>query len=197
MTMRFYIPRDAAAVAVGADEVAAALSRAAASAGRIIEIVRTGSRGMMWLEPQLEIESGGVRHGFGPLESQDIDGLVASGLLDGNAAALASHPKSLGPVEKIGFFARQTRLTFARCGVIDPLSLDAYRAHGGYVGLEQALALGGAGIVDVVAKSGLRGRGGAGFPTGIKWKTVHDTPADQNTSSATPTKATARRSPTA
>ena len=101
------------------------------------------------------------------------------GLLDGNAATLASHPKSLGPVEKIGFFARQKRLTFARCGVIDPLSLDAYRAHGGYVGLEQALALGGAGIVDVVAKSGLRGRGGAGFPTGIKWKTVHDTPADQ------------------
>jgi formate dehydrogenase iron-sulfur subunit len=144
-----------------------------------MEIVRTGSRGMMWLEPLLEIESGGVRHGFGPLEVQDIDGLVASGLLDGNAAALASHPKSLGPVEKIDFFARQTRLTFVRCGVIDPLSLDAYRAHGGYVGLEQALALGGAGIVDVVAKSGLRGRGGAGFPTGIKWKTVHDTPADQ------------------
>jgi formate dehydrogenase iron-sulfur subunit len=179
MTVRFYIPRDAAAVAVGADEVAAALSRAATAAGRSIEIVRTGSRGMMWLEPLVEVESGGARHGFGPLEVHDIDGLVASGLLDGNAAVLASHPKSLGPVEKIGFFARQTRLTFARCGVIDPLALDDYRAHGGYVGLEQALALGGAGIVDVVAKSGLRGRGGAGFPTGIKWKTVHDTPADQ------------------
>jgi formate dehydrogenase iron-sulfur subunit len=179
MTMRFYIPRDAAAVAVGADEVAAALSRAATAAGCTIEIVRTGSRGMMWLEPLLEVESGGVRHGFGPLDVQDIDGLVASGLLDGDAAALASHRKSLGPVEKVSFFARQTRLTFARCGVIDPLSLDDYRAHGGYVGLEKALALGGAGIVDVVAKSGLRGRGGAGFPTGIKWKTVHDTVADQ------------------
>jgi formate dehydrogenase iron-sulfur subunit len=179
MTVRFYIPRDAAAIAVGADDVAAALSRAAAGAGRTIEVVRTGSRGMMWLEPLMEVESQGVRHGFGPIEAHDIDALVAGGLLDGDAAALASHPKSLGPVERIGFFARQTRLTFARCGVIDPLSLDAYRAHGGYVGLEQALALAGADIVDIVAKSGLRGRGGAGFPTGIKWKTVHDTAADQ------------------
>ena len=179
MTVRFFIPRDAAAIAVGADEVAAAISKAAHSAGRTIEIVRTGSRGMMWLEPLLELESNGVRHGFGPLDVGDIDGLVASGLLDDNAERLTSHPKSVGPINQIGFFARQTRLTFARCGVIDPLSLDAYRAHGGYVGLEQALALGGAGIVDVVAKSGLRGRGGAGFPTGIKWKTVHDTAADQ------------------
>ncbi len=179
MMVRFFIPRDAAAIAVGADDVAAALSKAATAAGRDIEIVRTGSRGMMWLEPLLEVESGGVRHGFGPVEAQDIAALVGAGLLDGNPAALSTHPKSLGPVEKIGYFARQTRLTFARCGVIDPLSLADYRAHGGYVGLEQAIGLGGAGIVDVVAKSGLRGRGGAGFPTGIKWKTVHDTPADQ------------------
>ena len=179
MSVRFFISRDAAAIAVGADEVAAELSKAARAAGRIIEIVRTGSRGMMWLEPLLEVESNGVRHGFGPLDAGDVGGLVAAGLLDGNPVALGAHAKSVGPVEQIGFFARQTRLTFARCGVIDPLSLDSYRAHGGYVGLEQALALGGAGIVDIVAKSGLRGRGGAGFPTGIKWKTVHDTAADQ------------------
>jgi formate dehydrogenase iron-sulfur subunit len=179
MSVRFFISRDAAAIAVGADEVAAALSKAAQAAGRTIEIVRTGSRGMMWLEPLLEVESNGVRHGFGPLDVGDVANLVAAALLDGNPVALGSNPKSVGPVEQIGFFARQTRLTFARCGVIDPLSLDAYRAHGGYVGLEQALALGGAGVVDVVAKSGLRGRGGAGFPTGIKWKTVHDTAADQ------------------
>ncbi|MFN3743318.1 MAG: NADH-ubiquinone oxidoreductase-F iron-sulfur binding region domain-containing protein [Hyphomicrobiaceae bacterium] len=179
MTVRVFLPRDAAAIAVGADEVAAALDKAAAAAGRVIEIVRTGSRGMMWLEPLLEVESRGVRHGFGPLEVSDIDRLVADGLIDGNPAALSAHPKSLGPVEKIGYFARQTRLTFARCGVIDPLSLDDYRAHGGYVGLERAIGLGGAEIVDVVTKSGLRGRGGAGFPTGIKWKTVHDAPGDQ------------------
>jgi len=179
MTVRIFIPRDAAAVAVGADEVAVALAKAGQAAGRTIEIVRTGSRGMMWLEPLLEVESGGVRHGFGPLEVADVAGLVAAGLLDGNPATMSVHAKSLGPVEKLSFFARQTRLTFARCGVIDPLSLDDYRAHGGYLGLEQAIGLGGAGIVDTISKSGLRGRGGAGFPTGIKWKTVHDTPGEQ------------------
>ena len=163
MSVRFFIPRDAAAIAVGADEVAAALAKAAQTAGRSIEIVRTGSRGMMWLEPLLEVESHGVRHGFGPLDVSDVASLVAAGLLDGHSLAVAGHPKSVGPVEQIGFFARQTRLTFARCGIIDPLSLEDYRAD----------------IVDVVAKSGLRGRGGAGFPTGIKWKTVLDAPADQ------------------
>ncbi|MBN9278467.1 MAG: formate dehydrogenase, partial [Hyphomicrobium sp.] len=155
MSVRFFIPRDAAAIAVGADEVAAALAKAAQTAGRSIEIVRTGSRGMMWLEPLLEVESHGVRHGFGPLEVSDVASLVAAGLLDGHSLAVAGHAKSVGPVEQIGFFARQTRLTFARCGIIDPLSLEDYRAHGCYVGLEQAVGLGGAGIVDVVAKSGL------------------------------------------
>jgi formate dehydrogenase iron-sulfur subunit len=99
MTVRFFIPRDAAAIAVGADEVAAALAKAATAAGRDIQIVRTGSRGMMWLEPLLEIESGGVRHGFGPLEVSDIGGLVSAGLFDANPAALSAHPKSLGTVE--------------------------------------------------------------------------------------------------
>src|SRR5262249_25693248 len=87
--------------------------------------------------------------------------------------------KYLGPVDRIGWLARQTRLTFARCGIVDPLSLDDYRAHGGFKGLECALQLAPAGIVDEVAKSGVRGRGGAGFPTGIKWKTVLEAPAEQ------------------
>ena len=178
MTIRLFIPKDAAAIAVGAEPVAGALVRAAAAAGRAIEIVRTGSRGMMWLEPLVEIEIAGVRHGFGPIEADDVGGLVSAGLLDGGPAAQA-HPKALGPVERIGYLARQTRLMFARCGVIDPLSLEAYRAHGGYKGLARALALTPAGIVDEVSKSGLRGRGGAGFPTGIKWKTVLDTAAEQ------------------
>jgi formate dehydrogenase iron-sulfur subunit len=178
MTVRIFIPKDAAAVAVGADRVAAGLKQAAADAGRAIEIVRTGSRGMMWLEPLLEVEIGGVRHGFGPIEPEDVAALAGVGLLNGSAG-LQDHPKALGPVEKIGYLARQTRLMFARCGVIDPLSLEAYRAHGGYKGLERALSLAPAGIVDEVTKSGLRGRGGAGFPTGIKWKTVHDTAGEQ------------------
>ncbi len=179
MTVRLFISRDAAAVAVGADHVAVALARAAARDGRAIEIVRTGSRGMLWLEPLVEVEVAGVRYGFGPIDPDEVGGLLIAGLPAAGLQSLLAHPKSLGPVQKIAYLARQTRLTFARCGVTDPLSLDDYRAHGGYKGLENALSLTQPGIVEEVARSGLRGRGGAGFPTGIKWKTVHDTAADQ------------------
>ena len=179
MTTRIFVPRDAAALGVGADDVASAIQRAAAAGRHAIELVRTGSRGMFWLEPLVEIEWDGVRHGFGPLDVTDVDALAAIGLFGGDAAALGSHPKALGPVEQIDYFKKQTRLTFARCGVIDPLSLDAYRAAGGYVGLTRALTLTSSPIVDEVTRSGLRGRGGAGFPTGIKWKTVLDAKADR------------------
>jgi formate dehydrogenase iron-sulfur subunit len=176
---RLFIPKDAAAVAVGADDVAVAFAKGATAAGQAVEIVRTGSRGMMWLEPLIEVEIGGVRHGFGPVEASDVGTLLKDGLLRGATPRLQAHPRYLGPVERIGWLARQTRLTFARCGIIDPLSLDAYRAHGGYKGLERALQLASPGIVDEVVRSGLRGRGGAGFPTGIKWKTVLEATAEQ------------------
>jgi len=176
---RLFLPRDAAALAVGAENVANAVQRASASAGQPIEIVRTGSRGMLWLEPLLEVERNGVRYGFGPLDVEDVSELVRLELFAAGSAKVFSHAKSLGPVEKIDYFAKQTRLTFSRCGVIDPISLEAYRATGGYAGLTRALALTPAAIVEEVTKSGLRGRGGAGFPTGIKWKTVLDAPSDQ------------------
>ncbi len=171
MSLRVFIPRDAAALAVGADEVAAAIQTATVDAA--VEIVRTGSRGMMWLEPLVEVEIGGVRHGFGPLEPADVMALAAAGIFAGKPV---DHAKALGPVEQIPFFKRQTRLTFARCGVIDPLSLSAYRAHGGTKGLERALTLTTPIVLDEVIRSGLRGRGGAGFPTGIKWKGARDAP---------------------
>jgi formate dehydrogenase iron-sulfur subunit len=159
--------------------VAAGVAQAAHAAGRAVAIVRTGSRGLLWLEPLVEVEIGGVRYGFGPIESEDVADLVSAGLLEGNLQTLHGHAKSVGPVEKIDVLARQTRLTFVRCGVTDPLSLDSYKALGGYKGLERAVSLESSGIVDEVTKSGLRGRGGAGFPTGIKWKTVQDTLAPQ------------------
>ncbi|WP_167644832.1 formate dehydrogenase beta subunit [Mameliella alba] len=162
--MKIYVPMDSAAKALGAEDVVAALRAEAPDA----DIIRTGTRGMIWLEPLVEVEIDGVRHGFGPAEPSD-----AAAILDGTSA------KALGPVEDLEWMKRQTRLTFARVGVIDPLSLDDYEAHGGLKGLRVALDLSAQQIVDEVKTSGLRGRGGAGFPTGIKWQTVHDADAPQ------------------
>ena len=162
--MRIFVPMDSAAKALGADLVAAALAAAAPDA----EIIRTGTRGMIWLEPLVEVEIDGVRQGYGPATPED-----AAAILDG------SSEKALGPVEELDWLTRQTRLTFARVGVIDPLSLSDYEAHGGLSGLRRALDMTGEEIVGEVTASGLRGRGGAGFPTGIKWKTVLEADAPQ------------------
>jgi len=173
MTLRLFIPRDAGAVAVGADEVALALEQAAAKRSIAIEIVRTGSRGLYWLEPMVELATPAGRVAFGPVAVADVPALFDALTTDG------AHPKRLGLTEEIPWLKRQTRLTFARCGVIDPRSLDDYRAHGGYKGLKRALSLGPDAVLAEVTASGLRGRGGAGFPTGIKWKTVAQARADR------------------
>jgi formate dehydrogenase iron-sulfur subunit len=173
MTMRLFVPRDAGSVAVGADEVALSLKQAAAKRGIPVEIIRTGSRGLYWLEPMVEVATPQGRIAFGPITPAD-----ASSLLDAVMAS-APHPLQLGTTDDIPWLKRQTRLTFARCGVIDPRSLDDYRANGGYKGLERALSLGSDAILAEVTASGLRGRGGAGFPTGIKWKTVAQAKADR------------------
>jgi formate dehydrogenase iron-sulfur subunit len=173
MTMRLFVPRDAGAVAVGADEVALSLEQAAAKRGIHVEIIRTGSRGLYWLEPMVEVATPQGRIAFGPVTPADT-----SSLLDA-VVANAPHPLQLGATDDIPWLKRQTRLTFARCGVIDPRSLDDYRAYGGYKGLERGLSLGADAILTEVTASGLRGRGGAGFPTGIKWKTVAQATADR------------------
>jgi formate dehydrogenase iron-sulfur subunit len=172
MRAKLFVPTDAAAVAVGADAVAARLRAAAHARGVEVDIVRTGSRGLFWLEPMVEVATPAGRIAYGPVAPEDVEGLFDAGLLDGGAHALR-----LGPPEALPFLKRQTRLTFARCGIVDPLSTEDYRAHGGWRGLERALSLGPAGTVEEVVKSGLRGRGGAGFPTGIKWRTVAQAPA--------------------
>ncbi|WP_371059507.1 formate dehydrogenase beta subunit [Rhodosalinus sp. 5P4] len=161
--MKVYLPRDAAAKALGAEAVAQALRAEADRRDVPLELVRTGTRGMIWLEPLLEIECDGQRHGFGPMTAADVPALFETA---------DAHPKALGPVEELDWMKRQTRLTFQRCGVIDPLDLGQYEAHGGLAGLRRALGMTAAEIVQEVTESGLRGRGGAGFPTGIKWNTV-------------------------
>jgi formate dehydrogenase iron-sulfur subunit len=172
--VRFYLPRDTTAIALGADELALALETEAADRGIAIEIVRNGSRGMFACEPLLELVQEGQRIAFGPLQAAD-----APDLFDALAADPQQHPKYLGPVDAIPWLAKQQRLTFARAGHGDPLCLDNYRSLEGFAGLERALQMEPAAIVGEVTDSGLRGRGGAAFPAGIKWQTVLDTPARQ------------------
>ncbi|MFV3331025.1 formate dehydrogenase beta subunit [Pseudomonas sp. NY15437] len=172
--LKLFIPCDSVTCAVGADEVTDALVAEAERRQLPMEIRRTSSRGLYWLEPLLELDSDAGRLGFGPLTVDEVPSL-----LDALAGAPASHPLALGPVEDIPYLKTQQRLLFARAGITRPLSLDDYRAHGGFEGLARALGLDGAEVVAAVLDSGLRGRGGAAFPAGIKWRTVRDARAAQ------------------
>lgn len=175
-SVRIYVPCDAASVSVGADDVAKNITKALPD----VTIIRNGTRGMLWLEPLVEVEIDEVRFAYGPVTPKDVEGLVQVGfhLKDGGASA-TDHPLYLGPTEAIPYFAKQDRLTFARVGIIDPLSLDDYKKHGGLKGLERALKIKSQAIIDEIKESGLRGRGGAGFPTGIKWQTALSQDAEQ------------------
>ncbi|PNQ91985.1 formate dehydrogenase [Pseudomonas gingeri NCPPB 3146 = LMG 5327] len=169
-----YLPADSLARAVGADEVAAALAAQARERHLPQELHRTSSRGLYWLEPLLEIDSPQGRIGFGPLTAADVPSL-----LDALQGDPATHPLALGPMEELPYLKSQQRLLFARAGITRPLSLEDYRAHGGFEGLARAIALGGEQTATAVFDSGLRGRGGAAFPAGIKWRTVRGTQAAQ------------------
>src|SRR5450830_438659 len=170
-TVTLYVPRDSAAIALGANEVAAAIAAEAQQRRVDIAIVRNGSRGMFWLEPLVEVETAQGRMAYG---LADVPGLFDAAFHQGGA-----HPLARGLTEEIPYLKHQERLTFARVGITDPLSLADYLAHEGYVGLQRAIAMSAEAIVQEVLDSGLRGRGGAAFPTGIKWKTVASAQAPQ------------------
>jgi formate dehydrogenase iron-sulfur subunit len=174
--VRIYVPLDAAALAVGADETAKAIGDEAKRRGLDLQLIRNGSRGLLWLEPLVEVEVAGKRYAYGPVSAESVASLFAADFTSGNPKP---HPQALGLTEQIPYLKRQSRLTFARVGVTDPRSLEDYLQHGGYRGLTAALSLQPAEIVGRVSDSGLRGRGGAAFPAGIKWKTVLGAPGDQ------------------
>ena len=174
MSIDIYVPRDSAALAAGADRVAHRIAAEAASRGVEIRLVRNGSRGMFWLEPMVEVATPEGRVAYGPVGVDDVAGLFDAGFTTG-----AAHALGLGPTEAIPYLKNQERLTFARMGITDPLSIDDYEAHEGFAGLRRAVAMAPADVVQQVLDSGLRGRGGAAFPAGIKWKTVLATAAAQ------------------
>jgi len=172
--IKVYVPRDSAARSVGADEVAEAIAAEAKAKKIGVQIIRNGSRGLFWLEPLVEVETAEGRLAYGPVTPTDVTSLFKAKFHEGG-----KHRLALGRIEDHPYLKNQERLTFARCGITDPLSIADYLAHGGFAGLRKALAMSGAEVVAEVTESGLRGRGGAGFPAGIKWKTVLDTQADQ------------------
>ena len=174
MITRVFVPIDSSALAVGAEAVAQAIAREAHARGVEVAIIRNGSRGMVWLEPLVEVETPEGRIGYGRVSAADAPVLFDAGFLQGG-----EHAARVGKVEDLDWMRRQQRLTFARCGVIDPLSLSDYRAHGGFAGLQRALSMTASDVVEEIVASGLRGRGGAGFPTGIKWCTVAAAQADR------------------
>jgi formate dehydrogenase iron-sulfur subunit len=174
MTFDVFVPRDATALSLGADAVARAISAEAERRGLRIRLIRNGSRGLFWLEPMVEVATPAGRVAYGPVATDDIPGLFDAGFLNAG-----EHRLKQGVTENMSYLKRQERLTFARVGITDPLSLEDYLAHDGYRGLRNALDMSGEAIVQAVTDSGLRGRGGAAFPTGIKWKTVLGAPASQ------------------
>src|SRR5580698_4992879 len=174
MSLRIYVPGDAAAMSVGAEAVAKAMADQITSRRLDASVVRNGSRGMFWLEPLVEVETPRGRIAYGPVTAEEVPGLFDAGFLEAKP-----HRLYLGLTEEIPYLKKQERLTFARCGITDPLSLSDYIRHDGYRGLEKALKMTPEAIVEEVLGSGLRGRGGAGFPAGIKWRTVMNATNDQ------------------
>ncbi|MEJ0035454.1 MAG: NADH-ubiquinone oxidoreductase-F iron-sulfur binding region domain-containing protein [Gammaproteobacteria bacterium] len=168
-TIDLYVPRDSGALSLGAEQVAYAIGAEAKKRNIDVRVIRNGSRGMYWLEPFVEVVTPGGRVGYGPVTVKDVAGLFDAGFHTGGKHALAH-----GVTDEIPFLKSQQRLTFQRVGIVDPVSVQDYVANGGYQGLRVALAMKQADIVQAVLDSGLRGRGGAAFPTGIKWKTVLD-----------------------
>lgn len=177
--VKVYVPMDSTALSLGAERTAKKIAQEAQLRGMQVEMIRNGSRGLFWLEPLVEVETAQGRVAFGPVQPGDVAGLFDAEFTNALAEKAKAHALYLGLTNELAWLKKQQRLTFVRVGIVDPLSLEDYLAHDGYKGLRNALAMSGAEIVKAVTDSGLRGRGGAAFPTGIKWNTVLNAPAEQ------------------
>ncbi|HZJ96533.1 MAG TPA: NADH-ubiquinone oxidoreductase-F iron-sulfur binding region domain-containing protein [Oligella sp.] len=173
-TISIYIPRDTAAIAMDVEELIGPILTQAKTQGIELNIIRNGTRGLLWLEPLIEVLTEQGRVAYGPIFEEDLDSLFAANWLHGGA-----HPLCHGLTEDIPYLKNQERLTFAKVGIIDPSNIDDYAKHGGWNGLKNALTLSDEAIISHISDSGLRGRGGAAFPTGIKWNTVRQAVSDQ------------------
>jgi len=171
---QIFISCDSAAVALGADVIVDKINAESKSRGIDVKVNRNSTRGMFWLEPLVEVQTSSGRVAYGPIQSADVSDLFDCGFLEGH-----SHIKYLGLTEQIPYLAKQQRLTFSRMGVTKPLSILDYKSHGGFLGLKKALQNGSEFILKELLDSGLRGRGGAAFPAGVKWKTVQQTEGEQ------------------
>ncbi len=171
---KIYVPRETAAVSVGADDVAIEIARQAKESGESIELIRNGSWGATWLEPLVEVVVDDKRIAYGNVEASDVADMFASGFLTGG-----DHARRLGPIMGIPYLMNQDRWTFWRCGLIESLSLEDFQQHAGFKAIGKAFEMGADAVIEAVKTSGLRGRGGAGFPAGIKWQTVADAAGDQ------------------
>ena len=171
---KIYVPRETAAVSVGADEVALEIARVAKKTGTDVELIRNGSWGASWLEPLVEVEVNGARIAYGNVTAEDVAPMFAADLINGG-----EHERRLGPIMEVDYLINQSRWSFWRCGLINPLSLEDFELHQGFKAITKALADGAESVIETVTASGLRGRGGAGFPTGIKWRTVANAPGEQ------------------
>ena len=172
MTYKIYIPRDSSAISLGANDVFNEILKESKERNLDVSIIRNGSRGIFWLEPMIEVETPKGRVAYGPISLLDV-----AGLFDQEFYLGKKHSLFLGLTEEISWLKNQERLTYARVGITDPVDIDDYEKHDGFRGLKKSISLSQEEIVKEVTESGLRGRGGAAFPTGIKWKTVMDTPS--------------------
>jgi len=173
-TYTIFIPRDSSALSLGADKVFNAIKSEASKRGIELEIIRNGSRGLFWLETMVEVKTPKGRVAYGPVNPTDV-----SSMFDNEFYLGEKHSLFLGITDDIEWLKNQERLTYARVGITDPVSLKDYESHDGFKGLRNAIKLKSQDIVDEVTESGLRGRGGAAFPTGIKWQTVLNAPSDK------------------